>query len=164
MKYTCTAEKVEIKVGQTIEAVTSSDECWVEKTDLGTLTCSKDERIDQRPRTYANCLADAEYLGAPYVYWQSADERPVHDTPACHIYSSCENTRVPAETGVNMKNTCTAVETSSSSLSLVGEAINADTIVLGFALIGLASSVYFIISFVSNRTKRDYVDIEITEC
>ena len=67
-------------------------------------TCSEEERIEKVNVELEDCKAEAESLGAAHIYWQAEWQRPVHTTPLCHIYGTCNggNLRTPAENGVNM--------------------------------------------------------------
>merc|ERR1719192_3194563 len=67
-------------------------------------TCSEEERIEKVNVELEDCKAEAESLGAAHIYWQAEWQRPVHTTPLCHIYGTCNggSLRTPAENGVNM--------------------------------------------------------------
>ena len=74
---------------------------WREKT-FATAgdTCSTDERVYQDALDLAACKTKAEEYGnANFIYFQSLSVRPAGIL--CHIYTSCENTRVPSLPGTN---------------------------------------------------------------
>ena len=81
----------------------------IKKFETAGATCSTDERIYQ-----GNCLGLEEckeeakeqrkdHPNANFIYFQSADNRVGQNTPGawCHIYTSCEQTRVPSIAGTN---------------------------------------------------------------
>ena len=74
-------------------------------------TCGIDERYSQSSLSLDECQSEAESLGYTFIYFQRADERP-QNKDFCHIYWSCDTTRIPAETGTNYQlvtgNTCKA--------------------------------------------------------
>ena len=74
---------------------------WREKTfATAGETCSTDERVYEGALDLAACKTKAEEYGnANFIYFQSATDRP--NGIWCHIYTSCENTRVPGLPGTN---------------------------------------------------------------
>ena len=63
-------------------------------------TCSKEERVYTGVLDLEACKARAEEYGnANFIYFQSATDRPAGIL--CHIYKSCEITRMAGRPGTN---------------------------------------------------------------
>ena len=83
---------------------------WRKKTfETAGATCSTDERIYQGSCLgLEDCKEEAkeqrrDYPNANFIFFQSADDRVGQNTLGawCHIYKSCEQTRVPSISGTN---------------------------------------------------------------
>ena len=75
---------------------------------LGT-TCGMDERYSESALSVDECQSMADDLGYQFIYYQSLDDRPQGEW--CHIYISCDTTRIPDESGTKYEyigNTCQA--------------------------------------------------------
>ena len=73
---------------------------WKVKTfDEKGLTCSTEERYSESPLDLETCKQTAEELGYNFIYFQPLSERP--QGVWCHIYKSCEKTRIPSLGGRN---------------------------------------------------------------
>jgi len=75
-----------------IPSATGSD--WVIKTfsEVGA-TCHNMDRHCQSFLPLDDCKNKAEELGFKFIYFQSILDRPLGER--CHIYSSCDSTRIP---------------------------------------------------------------------
>ena len=63
------------------------------------LTCSTEERYSESSLDLETCKQTAEELGYNFIYFQPLSERP--QGVWCHIYKSCEKTRIPSLGGRN---------------------------------------------------------------
>jgi len=69
-----------------------------------TPTCSDDNLVSKtKSLSLSECQTEAESVGATFIYWQSSSERPSSTIDLCHIYLSCDSTRIPAAPGTTME-------------------------------------------------------------
>lgn len=73
---------------------------WLVSTGL--VTCSKDYFISEAALTQEECKAEAVLTGGSHIYYQSSEDRNGNGD-WCHIYSSCDTTRVPDNPGTTFE-------------------------------------------------------------
>jgi len=87
------------------------------------LTCSIEERYSESSLDLETCKQTAEELGYNFIYFQPLSERP--QGVWCHIYKSCEKTRIPSLGGRNYELSVPTVKSESWDRQLTVTFINA---------------------------------------